>query len=38
MAYSKEVGDIIVAEIDHDRIEQLLQADGEALQALIEKR
>ncbi len=34
----KEVGDIIVAEIDHDRIEQLLQADGEALQALIEKR
>jgi len=34
----KEVGDVIVAEVDHDRIEQLLLADGEALQALIEKR
>ena len=33
-----EVGDIIVAEINHERLEQLLEPDGEALQALIEKR
>jgi len=33
-----EVGNIIVAEINQERIEQLVEPDGEALQALIEKR
>jgi isocitrate lyase len=33
-----EVGDIIVADVDPDRINELLAPDGDALQALIEKR
>jgi len=33
-----EVGDIIVAEINHERIAQLLEPDGQALQRLIEKK
>ena len=33
-----EVGNIIVAEINKERIDQLVEPDGEVLQALIEKR
>ena len=33
-----EIGDIIVATIDHARVDELLKTDGEALAALIEKR
>jgi len=35
---SSEIGDIIVADLDSERIEQLLQPDREALLALIQKR
>ena len=34
---SSEVGDIIVADIDHERIAELLESDGKALTALIAK-
>ena len=33
-----EIGDIIVAEIDHERISELLDPEHEALRKLIEKR
>jgi isocitrate lyase len=33
-----EVGEIIVAEVNPERIAELLEPDGEALQRLIEKK
>jgi len=33
----QDVGEIVVADVNHDRIEELLAADGEALQRLIRK-
>jgi isocitrate lyase len=35
---NNEIGEIIVADVDHDRVAELLAPDGRALQRLIQKR